>query len=229
MEYERFIERRETLEANLLKAYALIYDTYCNKTMQNRIEESTDFETKIRDNPIELLKTIKIVMHDPARAKYPYASLSKHFVDLVNMRQNENESLIDYVKRFKQARDIVVSHIGKEALDTFMENTHEYRKESDDAKKKKLKEGAFERWMAYLLLFNSDQTKYGELTQGMKSQYSMNNDQYPKTIQAGSDIPSQHKFDKYKNRGGSKDHARRSQKGIQVRMMIDQPHQCQLP
>ena len=93
VEYERYINRREILEANLSKAYALIYDTYCNKTMQNRIEESTDFESKIRNDLIELLKMIKIIMHYPARAKYPYASLSKHIVDLVNMQQNDNESL----------------------------------------------------------------------------------------------------------------------------------------
>ena len=37
-EFERYLERKDTLEQNLTKAYALIFSTYCNKTMQNRME-----------------------------------------------------------------------------------------------------------------------------------------------------------------------------------------------
>ena len=64
----RYIERVETLDQNLTRAYALIYSTYCNRTLQNRIEEHPNFETTIRDNPIELLKVIQILMHNPVRA-----------------------------------------------------------------------------------------------------------------------------------------------------------------
>ena len=39
--------------------------------MQHRIEEHPDFESTIQNDPIELLKAIKIVMHDPIRAKIP--------------------------------------------------------------------------------------------------------------------------------------------------------------
>ena len=50
---------------------------HCNKTMQNRIEETTNFEDEIRDDPIELLKSIKKKMCDPARAKYAFASMTE--------------------------------------------------------------------------------------------------------------------------------------------------------
>jgi hypothetical protein len=73
-ELERYLEQKDTLEHNLTKAYALIFSTYCNKTMHNRIEEHPDYETTIRDNPIELLSKIKV--HDPMRAKYPFTSLT---------------------------------------------------------------------------------------------------------------------------------------------------------
>ena len=42
-------------------------------------------------------------MHDPVRAKYPYASLTEAVARTLNIKQMENENLIDYVKRFKQA------------------------------------------------------------------------------------------------------------------------------
>ena len=54
----RFLAREDTLNENLLKAYALIFSNYCSKTIQNRIEEHPDFESVIRDDPIELLKAI---------------------------------------------------------------------------------------------------------------------------------------------------------------------------
>ncbi len=41
-ELERYLDRKETLEQNLNKAYTLIFSTYCNKTIQNRIEEHPD-------------------------------------------------------------------------------------------------------------------------------------------------------------------------------------------
>jgi hypothetical protein len=63
-----------------------------------------------------------------------------------------------------------------------------------------MKDGAFDRWMAYLLIRNSDQAKYGSLSNGPVSQFSMQNNQYPKTCTTATDILSNHRFD---NRGSS--------------------------
>ena len=43
------------------------------------------------------------------RAKYPYTSLTDAVARMLNIKQMENESLIDYVKRFKQAKHYEVS------------------------------------------------------------------------------------------------------------------------
>ncbi len=182
----------------MTKAYALIFSTYCNKTMQNRVEEHPEFETTIRDDPIELLNKIKVLMHDPIRAKYPFASLTEAISRMLNLKQSENEGLLDYVKRFKESRDIMKSHVGTDILDKFVENTLEYRDETDTTLKKEMKDGAFDRWMAYLLIRNSDQAKYGSLSNGLVSQISMQNNQYPKTCTTATDILSNHRFD---NRG----------------------------
>jgi hypothetical protein len=129
-ELEIYLDRKDTLEQNLAKAYALIFSTYCNKTMQNRIEEHPEFETIIRDDPIELLMKIKVLMHDPIRAKYPFASLTEAISRMLNLKQIDEEGLLDYVKRFKESRDIMKSHIGTDILDKSVENTLEYRDET---------------------------------------------------------------------------------------------------
>jgi hypothetical protein len=160
---KRYLDRKYTLEQNLTKAYALIFSTSCNKTMRNRIEEHPEFETTIRDDPIELLNKIKVLMHDPIRAKYTFASLTEAISRMLNLKQSENEGLLDYVKRFKESRDIMKSHVGTDILDKVVENTLEYRDKTSTTLKQAMKEGAFHRWMAYLLIRNSDQAKYGSL------------------------------------------------------------------
>jgi hypothetical protein len=92
-ERERYLEQKDTLEQNLSKAYALIFCTYCNHTMQNRIKEHQDYETTIRDDPIELLSKIKVLMHDPIRAKYPFTLLTEAMIRMLNIKPIENEGL----------------------------------------------------------------------------------------------------------------------------------------
>ena len=116
------------------------------------MEEHPDYETTIRDNPIELLKTVSVLMHDTVRAKYPYASLYDAMMCLFNMRQQEQEHLNDYVKRFKQSCDVLRSHMGSKWLDGFVEHTEEYQNETQAKEQSKLKEQAFERFMAFVLL-----------------------------------------------------------------------------
>ena len=108
----------------------------------------------------------------------------------------EGEPLLDYVKRFKQMRDVTKSHLGNKMLDTFVKQSEDYRKLSDEEKQTTtMKEEMFSAWMAYLLIHGSDQSKYGLITKGFVSQYSLGNDQYPKTIQMATDVLSNHKID----------------------------------
>ena len=51
-------------------------------------------------------------------------SLSKEIIRMLNIKQLEQEGLLDYIKRFKQSRDIRKSHVGTYVLDKLMENTH---------------------------------------------------------------------------------------------------------
>jgi hypothetical protein len=134
-------------------------------------------------------------MHDPIRTKYPYASLTEAMSRMLNLKHIESEGLLDYVKRFKESGDIMKSHVGTGILDKFVENTREYQDETDQLLQQNMKDGAFNKWMAYLLIRNSDQAKYGTVMNGLVLQLSMKNNQYPKTITAATGILSNHRFD----------------------------------
>ena len=191
----RHLDRVDNLESGLHKAYALIFTNYCTRAMQSRIEQHPDYNTTIIDNPIILLETIKTLMHATVRAQYPLMTATDALTRMVNIHQGENEALLDYIKRFKQLRDVYKSHWGDQVLDHFVENTSKYQTETDNNVRTSLKNEAFDEWMAYLVIRGSDQTKYGTLCHGFVSQFSLGNDQYPKTIQKATDALSQHKFD----------------------------------
>ena len=74
---------------NLKESYNALVSSYCSKEMQNRIENFPTYQSTIQDNPIELLKTIKVIMHDPERTKYPYVSLTEALHRILKMKQHE--------------------------------------------------------------------------------------------------------------------------------------------
>lgn len=193
-EYKQFIARRERLDQDFLKVYAYLLQNFCSRPMQARIEEHPDFETELDGDPCKTLEAIKTLMHDPVRAQYPLVSMTDALTRLLNMKQFSDETLLDYTKRFKQERDVAKAQLGTDILDSFVESSEEYKKASN-AKQKTLKDVAFEKWMAYLFLRNADQAKYGSLMKGFQTQFSLNNDQYPKTIMTATDVLSNHKLD----------------------------------
>ena len=91
------------------------------------------------------------------------------------------------MKRFKQSQDVVKSHMGSKWLETFVEHTEEYQKATDSTHKLN-KKPKYWKVHAFVLLRNNDQAKYQSLTNGLISQYSMENEQSPKTITAATDI-----------------------------------------
>jgi len=91
-EIQQYLERVQTLEENMNKAYALIIGTYCSKAIQGRVEEHPEYETKIRNDPTELLRVVSMLMHDPVWACYPYASLNDAIMRILNLKQQDGES-----------------------------------------------------------------------------------------------------------------------------------------
>ena len=97
---KNYNKRQEIYDKNKPKAYAYIMG-FCNKTMENRVMETKAFATEIRNNPFRLLETIKQKMYGPTRAKYNYLTLTSIMKNFLLIKQENDESLTDYTKRFK--------------------------------------------------------------------------------------------------------------------------------
>ena len=106
-----FVAREAAYESNQGRAYALLYQQ-CNKALQHRLETRVDFLTEIKGNPIKLLDAIEEHSLSYMEKKYAPIILVEALKNLVNLKQKDDESLVDYTKRFKSARDILKSHVG---------------------------------------------------------------------------------------------------------------------
>jgi polyhydroxyalkanoate synthesis regulator phasin len=189
-------KRKHELEDNMIKTYSVIYLQYCNKTIQDRIHAHPDFETKIKNDLIELLKAIEILINNPVKASYPYASVTKAMTRFMTCRQLENKPLANYVKRFKSYQGSMAQNMGKDFLKDFVKNTKQYADETDTDKQDEMLNGLYARWTAYMLMKNSDQGKYESLMTSLTTQFSMGTNQYPKDVMAAVDILTSHRFDK---------------------------------
>jgi hypothetical protein len=151
--------------------------------MQVRIEQHPDYDSKLKHKPIAVLEGIQTLMHNPIRAQHPLVSMTDHLMRLLTTKQRDNKLSLDFVKHFKQTRDVAKSQLGSTFLDQFVEHQLTYKK-ATTTKQNDMKKQIYSQWMAYLVLQGCDQLKYGSLTRGLTSQLSLGQDQYPKTIQA---------------------------------------------
>ena len=88
--------------------------------MRSIIEKNPEFATLINNDLIALLEVIKTLMHDSVRYQYHLVSMTDVLSRVFNVKQMENKNLLDYVKRFKQLRDVATNQLGRGFLHKFV-------------------------------------------------------------------------------------------------------------
>ena len=203
--FDSYVKRTQTFKNNKPKAYSFLWER-CAKGMKNKIESRTDYDN-IQDDPIELLKAIKEHALNYQEQRYSQLILVDAWENLMNTKQQENESLQDYTKRFRVARDVMEAQYGgPPAAYKYVEqlpNYDPYDQDAIDACRKTIAE----QYYAVLYLKNADQKKYGSILRGLNTQKTLHNDQYPKTVVDANNVLSNHRFDKTssnsRNRNGN--------------------------
>ena len=171
--------------------------------MKNKIKSRSDYR-KIKNNPIELLKAIKEHALNYQENRYSMSIILDAVRTLMATKQEDNESLQDYTKRFRVARDVLKSHIGGPIILTkIVEALPTYDKD-DKEKCATLQEQAYNHFLAYLYLENADKTKYGSILTGLNTQQSLGNDQYLRSITDSNIVLSNHRFNTTPNKSGGK-------------------------
>jgi hypothetical protein len=189
------------------KAYSFLWDQSA-KAMQSKVEGNAEFESKIKGDPIELLKTVKSYALNYHEHRYEMAIIFDSLHQLINLKQRDGESLIDYTKQFKTAKEVMISHIGGPIILTkFVKTLPNYEKDEIAGNLK-----AFNQLAAYMYLENSDKSKYGSIMTGLETQQSLKNNQYPKTLAEATNVLSTHRFDYTNNDKNSKSYGSNNNK-----------------
>ena len=89
-----FLKQEETYRTNKGKAYAFIFGQ-CTKIMQAKIMERKNYDNTMRD-PVGLLQAIKELSFSYQDTKYDMKIVTGAIKNFVNLKQKEEESLIDY-------------------------------------------------------------------------------------------------------------------------------------
>jgi hypothetical protein len=170
----------------------------------------TNFENAIYNDPIELLIAVKEHALNYQETRYEMSIISDAFRAVSYVQQKESESLQDYTRRFKTAREILESHLGGQIiLSKYVRTMPNYDENNMDVVTK-LIANASEQLFAFLYLENSDQDKYGSLLKGLNSQKSLGHDQYPRTLNESNNIFSNHRFDVAKTKSNQQNQDRKN-------------------
>jgi hypothetical protein len=132
--------------------------------MMNKIESKSNFRSKIKDNPFELVKAIKEHLSTYQEKKYNTSFIFDSVKALVNLKQNLGKCCQDYTKRFQVTREVFETHIGgsirmpKVSLE--IKDYTDYPIDQISYKKNKIIEDQIvEKLAAYAYLESADQIK----------------------------------------------------------------------
>lgn len=179
-------DRQRHLVENKRLAYGILYDKYCDKHMQEKLMNREDFDSTIKNDPHKLLSVVKELMHSTSQEKLvsPYEALWSLTVGLYQVKQGKEETLVDYYNRFKNLSSMVKRYMGTDQFKVFVQNTQEYKDETDATKKTELEKQGFERYMAMGFLMNADKDRYKTLLKSYKADFAKGNDYFPQSLTA---------------------------------------------
>jgi hypothetical protein len=181
-----------TFNSNMKKAYALIHDVYCTRPLQYQIADAILVDGTITNDPIKLLATIRDLMHETIRTKYPMVSLVEIQTNMLSIAQRETETMAEYHKRFKEHKDMMFMQVsGKTYLHEWTKTLAGYSTADPEDQAQMLLD-VVPQYMAYLLIKGAHKDKYGSLIDNLNSQYSLGNNQWPKTLAAAAEDLSNH-------------------------------------
>ena len=191
IDYEIYRNNQMKFREEWARAYLLIWRGYCSRDLQVHLEEMSDFSTSVKNNPLELLARIETLMHVPQKAKYPPLTLVEVLNSFIRLKQGENETLLEYLSRFKSEAEVINRLFGKRLVDGYAEQLNDYTTAADADAKKAIKAREWNKFIAILFLRNSESGRFNEMLIDYRKDYANGISKYPKDLQAMVDVMRQ--------------------------------------
>jgi len=128
-------------------------------------------------------------------AQKPLLTATSALIKLLTYKQRDDVSMSEYIKTFKEVRDVFTTQWGKNITDYFVEQQPEYKSLNNANEKAKMKEDQFDEWIGLLFMLNADWRKYGSIKNELAASYTRGRDEYPKSLKSAIDYLDTHVTD----------------------------------
>ncbi len=203
-----YILARDLLINNLQAFYEVLWGQ-CTKPMRAQLKRNKQY-TEMDDNKDceKLLRAIKEVSHKFDSSISQYDAVDDALIKWCNLRQERNETLSEFLERFKSLLDVIEGfglnvamhpalyrYEGEQAgLD--LDKTDEWSK-NDKAKYSECRSSAREKMIAMVFLKRACKYRYGPLVQELRNRYAMTFNEYPTTLCDCYDMLLEYKLPSY--------------------------------
>ncbi|CAB9531523.1 expressed unknown protein [Seminavis robusta] len=171
--------RRQQLEENRIRLASIIISKYCTAGMVKLIRAETDYESKLKQHPVELLKRLQKLSHEGrAGSSYGFDNLTRALTNLLQCKQGQHEPAYAFGYRIRDHANTVKMYLGDDWQDHFVETLPEYSN-ADASGKATLKKGGHEAFVAFLAVNNAYDPKYRDT---LRSRYALGYDEYPREL-----------------------------------------------
>jgi hypothetical protein len=195
LKLKRIVYSKHLYTKNMFKAYAMIWKQ-CSNQMQTKLLNTTNYETEINNNPIQLLHAIHNYSIKTQEQKYGYFNAYKSLSQLINIKMCANETPDEFIDRLEGAAAYVETELG-EPLTFIKLMAQEQGVEIQDIDRTdtlfldKRKE-MWEQFKAFLLIERAYKPKYGSISLNLLQQYALNTDQYPTNVETARRVLESH-------------------------------------
>ena len=212
-----YVSREMNLTRNIEKMYGVLWGQ-CSSALQAKIKGSTAYSVESRDlNTLWLAKELKKATAGIDTKTDPRTSIIDSLNTLIRMKQGASEPNDNYLERFKAAVSTVeLSHgdhifCSKDIMD----------KAGTDPTSEEIKQEK-NRFKAMLLLRNSDDRRYGGLSNRLKEGAALGRNEYPRTMEDMYELMTTQCPDQGSSTRGNNNNNRNSVHLLQVGIMLTQ-------
>jgi len=177
---EAFFQCQNQYITNKSKAHAVIFGQ-CTLAVKNKLQSRKDWE-EIEDSPFNLLKALREITHNYQDSRYYIGTIATAIRSFFNIKQEKEESLVEFTKRFKNARIIMKTRFDKFDMNKCLRNNDDYAN-SDDATQEQMAEKSYERMIAYEFLMGCSTQKAAELKKELQNDHAKGDNKYPADLE----------------------------------------------
>jgi hypothetical protein len=188
LKLKAYVDADTQFKLQMNKVCGLMF-SQCSQTLQHKIETSADFGTKIKNDPIALMRIIERYSVSVVSTRHPYDLGVDSWINLVQTKQRDDETILEYMQRFLSANDMYIALAGGPYCAETLVFDHPDFDKADMGKVEYCRADVAERLLTMLYIKNADVNRFGS------SQQTLKNDQYPRTVLAAQETLEDRKWD----------------------------------